>query len=209
MGLAAFDLDSTLIDAEAIDELGKYKDKKEEIQRITEKAMKGEINYRQSLEKRVAELEGIHRDEIIELANKLPLMPGAKETINELKILGYKTAIITGSFKTIVDVVNKKLGVDHIVANELVFEDKKTTGEVIGPLKEEGNKGEVLKKLLSDLKISNSKCIAVGDGANDLSMLEVAGCAISFVGNPILKKVSDFEINEKDLTKILQKTRDK
>ncbi|PTD94619.1 phosphoserine phosphatase SerB [archaeon SCG-AAA382B04] len=210
-GLVVFDLDSTLIDAEAIDELGKYTNKKQEIEEITQRAMEGELNYKQSLEKRVSKIEGIKRQEIVNLAKNLPLMPGAKKLINELKRMDYSTAIITGSFETVAKTVNKKLGVDHIIANKLVFDEKnKTTGKVTGPLREKGKKGKELKKLLSDLKITNSKCVfAVGDGANDLSMIEVADLGISFNGNSILDQHSDLIIKQKDLTKVLTKIRDK
>lgn len=205
-----FDLDSTLIDAEAIDELGKLTNKKEEIEKITERAMRGELDYQQSLEQRTSKISGVPKKDIIELANSLPLVPGAKELIRKLKQMGYITAIITGSFETIANEVNKKLGVDHIIANKLIFdEEDKTTGEVRGPLKQKDKKREVLNKLLSDLKITNSKCVAVGDGANDLSMFEVADLSISFRGNPILDKHSDIKIKEKDLRKVLTKIRDK
>lgn len=207
--LIVFDLDSTLIDAEAINELGKFTGKRDEIKEITEKTRKGELGYKKSLEERVSKIKGIKKEEIIELSNSLPLMPGAKYLIKKIKKMGYKTAIITGSFESVAKTVNEKLGVDHIIANRLIFDqENKTIGKITGPLIEKGRKGEVLKKLLSDLKKTN-KCVAVGDGANDLSMFEVADLSISFRGSQILNNNSDIKIEEKDLRNVLTKIRDK
>ncbi|UOY10696.1 phosphoserine phosphatase SerB [Methanonatronarchaeum sp. AMET6-2] len=207
-GLVVFDLDSTLIDAEIIDELGKVCGKGKEIEEITRRAMEGEINYERSLRERVAQLQGITRNEVMETAENLPLMEGARETIDTLKDMGFKTAIITGSFETAAEPIADRLGVEIVVSNRLVFEDGYATGEVEGPITKSDGKGEVLKKLLSELKISNSSSIVVGDGANDLSMFEVAGLSIAFNGSPILTRKADVALNEKDLRNVLLKIRD-
>ncbi|WGI17240.1 phosphoserine phosphatase SerB [Methanonatronarchaeum sp. AMET-Sl] len=207
-GLVVFDLDSTLIDAEIVDELGEICGRKGEIEDITRKAMEGELNYEESLRQRVKHLEGIRRKDVKETADKVPLMDGAKKTIQELQEMGYKTAIITGSFKTAAQHIGNKLGIDIVVANELVYEDGCATGQVEGPVTKSNSKGKVLKKLLSELKITNSSSIVVGDGANDLSMFKVAGYSIAFNSSPILTKKADVALNEKDLRNVLLKIRD-
>ncbi len=121
----------------------------------------------------------------------------------------FETTIITGSFKIIAEFINEELGVDHIFAKNLFIENDETTREINGTLRKKEGKGKVLKKLLSDLKTSYSKRIAVGDGANDSSMHNLTGYCIQFREKTILDKVSDVKILEKDLTKILSKIRDK
>ncbi|OUJ18851.1 Phosphoserine phosphatase SerB [Methanonatronarchaeum thermophilum] len=207
-GLVVFDLDSTLIDAEIVDELGKICGKGSEIEDITKRAMEGDFNYEESLRERVKHLEGIRQEEIKEVAENVPLTKGARQTIKELHKMGFKTAIITGSFKTAAEPIAKKLDIDITIANELEFKDGRATGKVTGPVTKSNSKGEVLKKLLSDLKITNNNSIVVGDGANDLSMFKVAGYSIAFNASPILTKKADVALNEKDLRNVLLKIRD-
>ncbi len=170
--------------------------------------MNGEIEYEESLKKRVSLLEGITKEQVRRVAENLPLVDGAEKIVEGMKSDGFVTAVITGSFSIIAERIAEKLNIDYVKSNELVFEDGIATGEVKGPLTEDDSKGKVLKKLLSELKISNSKCIVIGDGANDLSMFKIAGFSVAFNGSNILKKESNLIINNKDLKKVLFKIRD-
>ena len=200
--LVVFDLDNVIIDGEAIDEIGKLANVEEEIAEITEKAMQGEIDFETSIKERVQLLEGTSIEEIEELADELPLMDGASETIACLKDKDVDVAIISGSFDVVAEKVKEKLGVDKVYTNSFTVEDGKLTGEVTGPLVS-GSKLDVLKDHVDDAGISLDEVVAVGDGANDISMIESAGCGIAFNAKDSVKEIADIVVNEKDLTKVL------
>jgi len=197
--LIVFDVDSTLVDAEIIDELAKVAGVGEEVARITNLAMKGEIDFGESLRKRVRLLRGLPETEVIKVAKSIPIMPGAERLLEEAKSRGYKTIAITGSFMTVVHNVNEKLNLDHIVANELVIKDGVVTGEVRGPLTEQNAKVRVLEQIAKSEGISLQDCIVVGDGANDLGAFKKAGLSIAFNADPVLKDVADVVIDQKNL----------
>jgi phosphoserine phosphatase len=199
----AFDLDSTLIDAESVDEFAKLLGKGEEVAKITDKAMKGEIKFEEALIRRTKLLKGLEYEKVLEATKKIPLMKGAKEAVEELKAHGIKTCVISGSFSVVAERVRKELDLDYAVANDLVVEDGVLTGEVEGPLMKEGAKGEMLVKIAKRAGVQLYDCAAVGDGANDVSMFEKAGLKIAFNSKPVLNKVADVIIEEKDLTRIL------
>ncbi len=205
--LVVFDLDNVIIDGEAIDEIGKLANVEEEIAEITEKAMKGEIDFETSIKDRVKLLEGTSIEEIQKVTDKLPLMPGAEKTINDLKNENLKIAIISGSFDIVANVIKEKLGIDYIFTNSFVVSDGKLTGEVEGPLVS-GTKLEVLNDLLSNEDILLEDVVAVGDGANDISMIQSAGMGIAFNAKDSVKEIADIVIDEKDLTKVLDEIDD-
>ena len=200
--LVVFDLDNVIIDGEAIDEIGKLANVEEDIAEITEKAMQGEIDFETSIKDRVQLLEGTSIEEIQKVASELPLMPGAEDTINGLKENEIDVAIISGSFDVVADEIKEKLGVDAVYTNSFTVEDGKLTGEVTGPLVS-GTKLDVLKDHVEEAGIALEDVVAVGDGANDISMIESAGCGIAFNAKDSVKEIADVVVEEKDLTKVL------
>jgi len=200
--LIAFDLDNVLIDGEAIDEIGKLMGVETKISEITKKAMEGDLDFETSLKERVALLKGASVEDIKEVVSKIPLMKGAEETIAELKKRGYKIATITGSFEIMANRMKDDLGLDYAFSNVLHEEDGKLTGEVSGPLVT-GSKAEVLKEIMEMEKIKAEESAAVGDGANDVSMLEEAGLGIAFNAKPVLKEKADVVVEKRDLKELL------
>ena len=200
--LVVFDLDNVIIDGEAIDEIGKLANVEDDIAEITEKAMQGEIDFETSIKDRVQLLEGTSIEEIEKVADELPLMPGACDTIARLKEEDVDVAIISGSFDVVAEKVKEKLGVDTIYTNSFTVEDGKLTGEVTGPLVS-GSKLDVLKDHVEKEGITLDEVVAVGDGANDISMIESAGCGIAFNAKDSVKEIADVVVEEKDLCKVL------
>ncbi|WP_405306468.1 phosphoserine phosphatase SerB [Methanobrevibacter sp.] len=200
--LVVFDLDNVIIDGEAIDEIGKLANVEDDIAAITEKAMQGEIDFETSIKDRVQLLEGTSIEDVEKVAEDLPLMPGACKTIKCLKDKGVDVAIISGSFDVVADKVSDKLGVDTVYTNSFTVEDGKLTGEVTGPLVS-GSKLDVLKDHVEEAGITLDEVVAVGDGANDISMIESAGCGIAFNAKESVKEIADVVVEEKDLCKVL------
>ena len=201
--LIAFDLDNVLIDGEAIDEIGKLMGVESKISEITKKAMEGDLDFETSLNKRVALLKGASVEDIREVVFKIPFMEGAEETIAELKKRGYKIATITGSFEIIAERMKDTLGLDYAFSNILHEEEGKLTGQVSGPLVK-GSKAEVLKEIMEMENIIAEETAAVGDGANDVSMLEEAGLGIAFNAKPVLKEKADVIVEKRDLKELLE-----
>ncbi|ADZ10294.1 phosphoserine phosphatase SerB [Methanobacterium lacus] len=201
--LIAFDLDNVLIDGEAIDEIGKLMGVESKISEITKKAMEGDLDFETSLNKRVALLKGASVEDIREVVFKMPFMEGAEETIAELKKRGYKIATITGSFEIVAERMKDTLGLDYAFSNILHEEEGKLTGQVSGPLVK-GSKAEVLKEIMEMENIIAEETAAVGDGANDVSMLEEAGLGIAFNAKPVLKEKADVIVEKRDLKELLE-----
>ena len=200
--LVVFDLDNVIIDGEAIDEIGKLANVEDKIAEITEKAMQGEIDFETSIKDRVQLLEGTSIEDIEKVADELPLMDGASETIARLKDEDIDVAIISGSFDVVADKIKEKLGIDAVYTNSFTVEDGKLTGEVTGPLVS-GTKLDVLNDHVENAGISLEDVVAVGDGANDISMIESAGCGIAFNAKDSVKEIADVVVEEKDLCKVL------
>ena len=200
--LVVFDLDNVIIDGEAIDEIGKLANVENEIAEITDKAMQGEIDFETSIKDRVQLLEGTSVEDIQKVASELPLMPGAEDAINGLKEKDIDVAIISGSFDIVADEVKDKLGIDTVYTNTFTVDDGKLTGEVTGPLVS-GSKLDVLKDHVEKEGFSLEEVVAVGDGANDISMIESAGCGIAFNAKDAVKEIADVVVDEKDLNKVL------
>ena len=200
--LVVFDLDNVIIDGEGIDEIGKLVNVEDQIAAITEQAMQGELNFETSIKQRVGLLEGAAVDDIKKLADEMPLMAGAEETVKSLKENGFDVIIISGSFDIIANTIKQKLPVDEIFTNSLVSKDGVLTGEVTGPLVS-GTKLDILKEYIADAGYTLDECISVGDGANDISMIESAKYGIAFNAKPTLKENADIIVETRNLTDVL------
>ncbi|OPY24074.1 MAG: Phosphoserine phosphatase [Methanobacterium sp. PtaU1.Bin242] len=200
--LIAFDLDNVLIDGEAIDEMAKLAGVETEISQLTRKAMEGDLDFETSLRERINLLKGSSVDEIKKVVEEIPLMNGTEETIQELKNRGYKLATITGNFEIVANRL-KELNFDYIYCNVLHEEEGVLTGEVSGPLMVEGAKANILQEIMDTEKLSSEECAAVGDGANDVSMIQKAGLGVAFNAKPVVKEVADIVVENKDLRELL------
>lgn len=201
--LVCFDMDSTLIEAEVIDELARAAGVGEQVAKITEAAMQGELDFNESFRKRMALLEGLSEDVLQSIANSLPITEGAEHLISTLKNLGYKTAILSGGFDYFGRFLQKKLGVDYVYANTLEIKDGKLTGRVCEPIVNGQRKAELLKELAAKEGIRLEQVVAVGDGANDLPMLGIAGLGIAFRAKPLVKAEAKQAISTLGLDAIL------
>lgn len=201
--LVCFDMDSTLIEAEVIDELAIAAGVGEQVIAITEAAMRGELDFKQSFARRLALLKGLDESVLEGIAANLRLTEGAEKLISSLKKLGYKTAILSGGFNYFGRYLQQRLGIDYVYANELDIVDGKVTGEVAGTVVDGQRKAELLAMLAQKEGIALEQVIAVGDGANDLPMLSVAGLGIAFRAKPLVKASAQHAISTLGLDAIL------
>lgn len=193
-GWMVFDADSTLVDAEGIDELAARAGVGDEVAAITAAAMRGELDYEASLRDRTRRLAGLAWSEVEAVAAALPLSPGAKETVAAAQERGWKVAVVSGGFLPLVDAVAARLGLDHAAAHRLEVRDGKLTGEIEGPIVDAEAKATIARDLRGD-----GALIAVGDGANDVPLLEEADVGVSFCAKPVLEAVADVVVRRRDL----------
>ena len=201
--LICFDMDSTLIKTEVIDELADRAGVGQEVRAITEAAMRGEIDFTESFKSRVALLKGLDVGVMQEIADNLPIMDGAERLMSVLKMCGYKIAILSGGFNYFGNFLKKKFDMDYVYANELEVEDGKLTGRYLGDVVDGKRKAELLKLIAQVEKIQLEQVIAVGDGANDLPMLSIAGLGIAFHAKPKVKEIARQSISTIGLDGIL------
>ncbi len=201
--LVCFDMDSTLIETEVIDELAKRAGIGDEVSTITEAAMQGKIDFIESFKQRVALLKGLNEKVLSEIAENLPLTEGAESLVGNLKRAGYKTAILSGGFTYFGEYLKQKLGIDYVFANTLDVQDQEITGQVVEPIIDGQRKVDLLRLLAQQENISLEQVIAVGDGANDLPMLSVAGLGIAFKAKPMVKASANQSISTLGLDGIL------
>ena len=201
--LVCFDMDSTLIQVEVIDELAKAAGVGEQVAAITESAMRGEIDFSESFRQRMALLKGMDESVLKNIAENLPITEGAARLISHLRHFGYKIAILSGGFTYFADYLKEKLGVDYVYANQLDFEDGKLTGKVKGEIVDGQMKAKLLIQIAEQEGISTEQVIAVGDGANDLPMLAIAGLGVAFHAKPLVKEKAKHAINNLGLDAIL------
>ena len=201
--LAVFDMDSTLIEAEVIDELAKAAGVGDQVAAITERAMAGELDFKASFKERMALLKGLDVGVLDAIGASLRLTEGAEVLFAELKRLGYKTAILSGGFTYFAKQVQAKLGIDYVFANELEVVNGKVTGVAVEPIVDAQRKADLLRELTQKEGLSLEQTIAVGDGANDLPMLAIAGLGVAFRAKPLVKKSAKHAISTLGLDGVL------
>lgn len=201
--LVVFDMDSTLITVEVIDELARLAGVGDEVSAITAKAMRGEIDFKESFRRRVALLKGLEEEKLSEITATLPLAEGAEIVTKTLKGLGYKLGILSGGFTFVGDYLKEKLNLDYVYANELDIVDGKVTGEVVGEIIDGEKKAELLEMIAGKEQIKLDQAIAVGDGANDLPMISLAGLGVAFHAKPVVQEKADNTISSVGLDGLL------
>lgn len=202
-GLIAFDLDSTLIQAEGIDEFARELGVYDQVSAITEEAMKGNLLFEESFRRRVSLLKGLSVEAIERVASRISPTPGAHEVISTLKKRNYLTVILSGGFHSIGDRIRSELGIDFIFANSLQFENDEATGHPALPIIDSARKAVLFIQLASKYGIPHEKTIAVGDGANDIPMFQVAGKSFAFNGKPIVEAAATHSIRGLSLLPLL------
>lgn len=201
--LIVFDMDMTIVDFEIINKLAGFAGVDEQVKAITERAMNGEMDFKESLRQRVRLLKGMPCSTLQEIAADLQLTPGSEELLHHLKQVGYKIALISGGFTYFTDVLKQRLGFDYAFANELEIRDGVLTGEIKGEIIDAEAKGRIIYKLADLEKISPDSIVAVGDGANDCLMIRNAGLGVAFNAKEVLKKVSDGSLSRENLLGLL------
>jgi phosphoserine phosphatase len=201
--LFVFDMDSTLIQGEVIDELAKMAGVGDQVSKITEAAMRGELDFDQSFTRRLGLLKGLPAERALSLLNTIPLADGAERLMSTLKLLGYRTAILSGGFNFFARSLQQRLGIDEFHANELEIVDGAVTGRVLPPIMNGARKAEKLKEIAQREGFSLEQVVAVGDGANDLPMLGLAGMGIAYRAKPLVRAKADHSISRLGLDGLL------
>lgn len=201
--LIVFDMDSTLIQTEVIDEMADVMGVGENVRAITERAMNGEMDFDESLRQRVSQLKGLKEEQMREILNRLPFTPGVEEFVSTVKNLGYKVALISGGFSFFANALKEKLDLDYAFANDLKMIDGELTGEVEGTIINAQQKALLVKVISQQEKISLEQVVAIGDGANDLPMLATAGLGIAFHAKDIVKEKAQNHMSHGPMTSIL------
>jgi phosphoserine phosphatase len=193
--LVVMDVDSTLIQGEVIEMLAERAGFGSEVAAITESAMRGELDFEESLRARVALLKGVPASALDEVASSLEYTPGARTMIRTLKRLGYRFALVSGGFTAIIDRIADELGIDYVAANDLEVVDGRLTGQLLGPVVDRPGKAEALRRFAAEARIPVKNTVAIGDGANDLDMLAAAGLGIAFNAKPLVRDQARTSVN--------------
>ena len=201
--LIVFDVDSTLVQGEVIEMLAARAGAEGQVAAITEAAMRGELDFAQSLHQRVATLKGLPAAVLDEVADQLELMPGARTTLRTLRRLGYHCGVVSGGFRRIIEPLAHELMLDYVAANELEIVDGRLTGRVIGPIVDRPGKALALRDFAQQAGVPMAQTVAVGDGANDIDMLAAAGLGIAFNAKPALREVADASLSHPYLDTVL------
>ncbi|QRP47495.1 phosphoserine phosphatase SerB [Amycolatopsis sp. FDAARGOS 1241] len=201
--LVVFDVDSTLVQGEVIEKLGAHAGVEPQVREITEAAMRGELNFTESLERRVSLLAGLPESVLDEVAATLELTPGARTTVRTLKRLGFRCGVVSGGFTRVIRSLVDDLGLDFAAANELEIVDGKLTGRVVGEVVDRAGKAKALRRFADEYGIPLGQCVAVGDGANDIDMLAAAGMGVAFNAKPALREVADTALSHPYLDAVL------
>lgn len=201
--LVVFDMDSTIVDGEVINELARVAGVEPQVAKITERAMRGELDFQQALRERVRMLKGLTVRDMEAVAASLQLTSGAEDLVRTLKEMGFRLALVSGGFTFFTDRLKNELGFDYTYANELVVRDGVLTGEVQGDIIDAKRKGEILHELAQKEGLLRDEVVAVGDGANDQIMIKNAGLGIAFNAKEVLKRVADGSLSKENLRGIL------
>lgn len=201
--LVVFDVDSTLLNGEAIDELAREAGKGEAVAALTRQAMEGTLDFSESLRRRVAELAGLPLEAALRARDRLELTPGAERTVATLRELGYRVAAISGGFDLIVEPLKARLGLDHAHANRLDVVDGRLTGRLLGDLVDAEGKARLLRSIASEERVPLEQVVGIGDGANDIPMLQAAGLGIAFGRREKIRRAAAGAIRHPDLSGIL------
>ncbi|GAB6261570.1 phosphoserine phosphatase [Photobacterium sp. R1] len=202
-GLAVFDMDSTAIEIECIDEIAKLAGVGEQVAEVTERAMQGELDFEQSLRQRVATLEGASAEILEQVRQKLPLMPEMRELVDALHHYGWKTAIASGGFTYFSDYLQETLALSYTQSNQLEIIDGQLTGKVQGKVVDAQTKADILRELAEEYGIAAHNTVAVGDGANDLKMMAAAGLGIAYHAKPKVQATAPAAVRYADLGGVL------
>ena len=203
-GLLVMDVDSTLVQEEVIDLLGDEAGVGQQVADITERAMRGELDFRQALEERVATLEGLPESIFDKVYARIHFNKNAKELVAELHARGYKVGLVSGGFHETVDRLAAEAGIDYVKANHLEAVDGILTGKTYGDIVTKEIKVQKLRDWAAENELVLSQTIAMGDGANDLPMIHEAGIGIAFCAKPIVRQQAPYQINEPDLYKVIE-----
>jgi phosphoserine phosphatase len=201
--LIVFDVDSTLVQGEVIEMLAAHAGAEAEVRAVTEAAMRGELDFSESLRRRVAVLAGLPETVLDEVAAQLELTPGARTTIRTLKRLGFRCGVVSGGFTRVIKGLVDDLGLDFCAANELDIVDGRLTGKVVGEIVDRPGKAVALRRFADSFGVPLEQCVAVGDGANDIDMLSTAGLGVAFNAKPALREVADTALSHPYLDVVL------
>ena len=201
--LVVMDVDSTLVQGEVIEMLAAQAGCLDEVSRVTEAAMRGELDFEESLRRRVAHLEGLDAGALDRVYEELTLAPGARTMVRTLKRLGYRFAIVSGGFSRVTDRIADDLGIDFAAANELEIVDGRLTGRVLGSVLDRAGKADALRRFAAEVGVPEAATVAIGDGANDLDMLSAAGLGIAFNAKPVVQQAADTAVNVPYLDSIM------
>lgn len=202
-GLLVMDVDSTLIMEEGIDLLGEEAGVGPQVAAITERAMRGELDFEAALRERVSLLEGLPETIFSQIAKRIHFTPGAKELIEELHARGYKIGLVSGGFHETVDRLADEMRIDYVRANRLEIKNGRLTGQLVGDIVTKDTKVQMLKSWAQENGLALSQTIAMGDGANDLPMIHTAGIGIAFNAKPIVREQAPYQINVYDLYQVI------
>ena len=202
-GLLVMDVDSTLIMEEGIDLLGEEAGVGQQVAAITERAMRGELDFEAALRERVSLLAGLPETIFSRIADKIHFTPGAKKLVDELHKRGYKVGLVSGGFHETVDRLAEQLGIDYVKANRLEIQQGFLTGQVLGEIVTKDTKLAMLKAWAAENKLELNQTIAMGDGANDLPMIQAAGIGIAFMAKPIVREQAPYQIQECNLYRVI------
>ena len=202
-GLLVMDVDSTLIMEEGIDLLGEEAGVGAQVAAITERAMRGELDFEAALRERVALLKGLPEDIFTRIAERIHFTPGAEELVDELHKRGYKVGLVSGGFHETVDRLAEQLGIDYVKANRLEIQQGILTGQVLGEIVTKDTKLAMLKAWAAENMLELNQTIAMGDGANDLPMIQAAGIGIAFMAKPIVREQAPYQIQECNLYRVI------